>query len=72
MSVFNSIELAFRHIKRILYMNLFQNIEELTLKVESILKEEKFSNTLLFNFAETIEEYIRFIEKYNSINLNNY
>lgn len=53
-------------------MNLFQNIEELTLKVESILKEEKFSNTLLFNFAETIEEYIRFIEKYNSINLNNY
>ena len=72
LSVFNSVELSFRYIKRILYMNLFSNIEELCVKVENLLEDVKFNDTLLYNFGETIEEYIRFINKYNNINLNNY
>lgn len=71
-SVFNSVELAFRHIKRILYMDLFSNIGELCSKVENILQSNNFSNTLLYNFGETIEVYIKFIDKYHNIDLNNY
>ena len=71
-STFNGIELAFRYIKRILYMTLFSSIDEACSKVESLLKEEKISETLILNYAETIEQYIKFIEKNNSINLNNY
>ena len=71
-STFNGIELAFRYIKRILYMTLFSSIDEACSKVESLLKEEKISETLFLNYAETIEQYIKFIEKNNFINLNNY
>lgn len=72
MSVFNSVELSFRYIKRILYANLFNNINEVSSKVGDLLKEEKFYNTLLYNYGETIVQYINFIEKNNSINLNSY
>ena len=70
LSIFNSVELTFRYIKRFLYMSLFSDINELCLKVESLLEDIKFNNTLLYNFGETIEEYIRFINKFKDINLN--
>ena len=71
-STFNGIELTFRYLKRILYMTLFSSIDEACFKVESLLKEDKISETLCYNYAETIDQYIKFIEKNNSINLNNF
>lgn len=46
-SIFNAVELIFRHIKRILYINLFNNIEEVEKKVDNILRESKLNETLL-------------------------
>ena len=53
-------------------MTLFSSIDEACFKVESLLKEDKISETLCYNYAETIDQYIKFIENNNSINLNNF
>ena len=68
-SFFNTIELAFRSIKRKLNNKLFSNINDSVDEVEKILKDEDFKMTLLANYKETLHEYLRFYEINKSISL---
>lgn len=70
-SNFNAIELAFPRIKFTLYNKLYKNMESTIEDVKSILDDPKIKNALLYNFKETINQYINFFEKNEHLNLNN-
>lgn len=70
MSSFNSIELTFRKIKNILYKKLFSSIEDIQIKVSEIIQNMKSEKTLLFNYKETLCQYLRYIEKYRDFQFN--
>ena len=61
-SYFNSVELAFRSIKKVLYKKLFNDINEVEIEVEKILSDSNFKNTLIKNYKETLEQYLKFCE----------
>ena len=69
-SVFNSIELAFRSIKRKIYASLFDSLESIESRIINIITSEEFQKTLKYNFAETLNEYIKYYEKIKNINFN--
>lgn len=69
-SVFNSIELAFRSIKRKIYVSLFDSLESIESRIINIITSEEFKKTLKYNFAETLNEYIKYYEKIKNINFN--
>ena len=71
MSAFNAIELAFRAIKKIAYSNLYNSIDDVCRDAITLLNGEKFKNTLLYNYKETIGQYILFIDSHMEKNLNN-
>ena len=70
MSQWNAIELAFRAIKRQYYPKIFENDEKLKNFIKEIINSAKFSETINFNFAETLKEYRRFIIDNKDANLN--
>ena len=71
MSVFNAIELAFRSIKKIIYSNLYDSIEDVCTDVNKILNSEKIKQTLIYNYRETIDQYLLFLDSHKEKNLNN-
>ena len=70
-STFTPIELAFRSIKKITYSKLYDKIEEAITDIDEFLTNEKVKNTLLYNFKETINEFILYYNRNKDINLNN-
>ena len=70
MSSFNCIELAFRAIKNILYKKLFFSIEEMEKQIIEIINDPKFKKTLLYNYCETLYQYINFIEANKNFDFN--
>ena len=71
-SHFNTIELCFRSIKKILYSNLYNTIDEIQKDIEVIANDNNFNKTLLLNYKTTLKEYLFFSEKYKEINLNSF
>lgn len=69
-SSFNMVELSFRFIKNNIYKKIYNNIEEITADVVSMLESEQFKKSLLFQYKETLEQYIYYHNKYISVNLN--
>ena len=70
-SVFNSIELCFRAIKRNTYLQIYKNIDETKKDIENIINSNNFKDTLLFNYKETLQEYLFFGENHKYDNMNN-
>ena len=70
-SVFNSIELCFRAIKRNTYLKIYKNIDETKKDIENIINSNNFKDTLLFNYKETLQEYLFFGDNHKYDNMNN-
>ena len=71
-STFNSIELAFRSIKNLLYKKVYNDKNKVIEDVHNIINNADFQKTLKYNFKETIIEYLKFYNRYKSINFNKY
>ena len=71
-STFTPIELAFRAIKRILYSRIYNRIEEAIKDTEIIISDQNFKKTLLLNYAETINQYISYLDINGGLNLNTF
>ena len=71
-SYFNCVKLCFRALKKSLYYKLYETKEELIKELLLIMKKEDFKKTLIKNFRETLEEYLRFYENHKFENINNY
>lgn len=71
-SMFNAVELAFRAIKRKIYANLYNSIEDVKNEINNYLKNENISLTLVANYCETLEQYLLYLENNKSVNLNNF
>ena len=71
-SNFNSIELAFRSIKNLLYKKVYPDISKVIEDVHNIINTDNFQKTILFNLKETFLEYLKFFERYKSIDFNKY
>ena len=69
-SIFNCIELCFRLIKKHLYQNLYSSIEEIKIDIEKLVEKEQFLKSLLYNYKETLQEYIYYEECMKNLNLN--
>ena len=69
-SQWNSIELAFRAIKKQYYQKIFETEENLEEYVSKIINSEEFSKTIFLNFGETLKEYRKFALETNDLNLN--
>lgn len=69
-SYFNSIELAFRCIKKKLYSKLFKDFDEINNEVKNIINEDGFKKTLLGNYKETLNRYKFFSLENEYININ--
>ena len=65
-SNFNCIELCFRSIKQIIYSNVYDSIEKINIDVCNYLEGEEIKKTLLYNYNETIKQYIK------NFNLNDF
>ena len=59
-SYFNCVKLCFKALKKSLYYKLYEIKEELIKELLLIMKKEDFKKTLIKNFRETLEEYLRF------------
>ena len=70
LSQWNSIELAFRALKKKYYHKLFATKNELKNYVISILESEDYLKALILNFDETLKEYRKFIIENSDKNLN--
>ena len=70
MSKFNSVELAFRNIKRHLYTKCFANMSSTINELKLILDSVNFSKSIKGNYKETLEEYILYSNKEKKANLN--
>lgn len=71
-SIFNAIELSFRSIKKITYSNIYNSIEEVNKDIINYLENDDFKRTLLYNYKETIHQYILYCQQNSEINLNNF
>ena len=71
-SIFNCVELSFRAIKQITYKNIYDNIESVNKDVINYLNSDGIKQTLLYNYCETINRYISYVEKNSDMNLNNF
>jgi transposase len=69
-SVFNSIELCFRALKKMIYSKIYETTEEIKLDIENIIKTEKFRNTLYYNYKETLKEFLYYEQNHKYDNLN--
>ena len=71
LSKFNSVELAFRNIKRKLYLKNYKSVGEIIEEVKSLMESEEFQKGIKGNYCVTLKEYLKFneTEKFNNINL---
>jgi len=44
--------------KKLIYSNIFNSFKELKDKLNNLIEEETFKKTLLYNFKETLNEYL--------------
>ena len=72
MSIFNCVELAFRAIKKQIYANIYNSIDEIKNDIIEYLNNDIIKKTLIGNFCETISQYISYSEKNSDVNLNNF
>ena len=72
MSSFNAVELAFRAIKKQIYSNIYNSMDEIKSDIINYLGSKKIKETLISNYCETIGQYISYSEKNQDINLNNF
>lgn len=70
-SQFNCVELCFRRIKRLLYMNLYESLDLAEIEVKNLLNSKEIKNTLIKNYKETLQIYLSFSLKNEFKNLNN-
>ena len=71
-SYFNSVELCFRALKKFLYYKFYEKKEELVKELLIIINKEELKKTLIKNFRETLEEYLRFTNNHKYNNINNF
>lgn len=71
-SNFNSIELCFRSIKKIIYSNVYDSIEKVNIDVCNYLEGNGITKTLLYNYKETLNQYIYFNDENKNFNLNDF
>ena len=71
-SVFNSVELSFRSIKKRTYSKLYQSIEEVKKDIINYLESDEISQTIKKNFNETLMKYIAYSNRNKYVNLNNF
>ena len=71
-SVFNSVELTFRSIKKRTYSKLYQSLEEVKKDIINYLESVEISQTIKKNFNETLIKYIAYSERNKYVNLNNF
>lgn len=71
-STFTPIELAFRALKNITYKKIYLNLEDVVNDIKNFLENTSIKDTLLYNYKETIQQYISYSELNNQENLNNY
>ena len=69
-SEFNSIEYAFRELKKILYSRIYSSESELINDIEKILKSSTFQKKVYFNLMDTCKNYLSFSKKEKDKNLN--
>lgn len=70
MSEFNCAEFTFRYLKRHLYNNLYRSLEDAENDVKILLEDERINRTLLKNYRETLETYLKFSFENQFKNLN--
>ena len=71
-SVFNSVELSFRSIKKITYSKLYQSIEEVKKDIINYLESDEISQIIKKYINETLMKYIAYSERNKYVNLNNF
>lgn len=71
-SSFNTVELCFRAIKKKTYSNLYNSIDDINNEIKNYLNSKEIGKTLLSNYNETLNEYIRYSEQKKVLNLNNF
>ena len=69
-SKWNSVELAFRNLKRHLYTKIYDGLESTLKEAKSFFESETFINGIKGNFIETLQEYYSFYVNENYRNLN--
>lgn len=69
-SEFNQIEWSFRYIKNITYKLLFKNWTKMKEKVTDIIQSVEFKKSLKYQYRETLEKYLVYINKFLNVNLN--
>lgn len=69
LSSFNSIDLAFRHLKKKINSQIYNNMDMVINNVKNIIESENFKVSLKKNFKDTITQYILFSEKYKYLNI---
>jgi transposase len=72
MNNYNAVELTFRSIKKMLYSNLYDSIDDANKAINNYLNSKLIGDTLLYNFKENICQYISYYEQNKYINLNNF
>ena len=70
LSSFNAIELAFRGIKSKIYGSLFKSSNSLKIRVVEILSSNNFISSLKNNYAQTLNEYIKYFDNIKDKNLS--
>ena len=72
LSSFNSIELAFRGLKNIIYKTIYKSMDSLKEDIKNILDSIDFQKTIRYNYKETISEYLKIYKEYKDYNFNKF
>ena len=70
-SMFNFLELSFRYLKRHLYNNLYNTLDDAENDTKKLLENNNINLTLLKNYRETLNTYLLYYLKNQYKNLNN-
>ena len=71
-SQFNPIELIFKSLKRKIYSHLYETFEQVDKEVINFFEDKSIEITVLGNYAETLNQYINYIENNNNIDINGF
>lgn len=71
-SSFNSIEYAFRDLKKILYTKIYSTENELITDVENIISSDSFQKKIYYNLKITCQNYLSFHAEMKCKNLNSF
>ena len=72
MSIFNPIELIFRGIKKMTYNKLYNTFDEVENDVLNYLKNDRVEKTLLYNYKESLEQFLFYTKSNINQNLNSF